>query len=160
MDATATTKESKMSSTTPAYCDPNNEFRGSNYDATEYMDIADVAKLVRKDIAKAKKAGRLPKQLKVSVTIDRYSMGQSLTAAIKAAPFQIHTDAIQAWYAADYKDLDNVPEKYTAETRQALDVLRGIVHAYNRTNDDLMSDYFDRKFYEHIEVHHDVPHSA
>ena len=49
-------------------------------------DLTLVAKDLRRDIRAEIKANRLPKGLKVSVRIERYSMGQSLHLAVTAAP--------------------------------------------------------------------------
>jgi hypothetical protein len=57
---------------------------GTKYEQTKDLDIAQIAKLVRQDIAAEVKAGLLPK-VKYSVRISRYSMGQSLDVTIGQA---------------------------------------------------------------------------
>lgn len=129
---------------------------GSNYEATKSLDIASVAKLVRKDVAKAKRSGLIP-AVKLSVKISRYSMGQSLRTVVKAAPFQVHTDEFQAWHAlADWRSTP--PTRYTAEAQRVVAVIQGIVDSYNRRDVDSMTDYYNVKFHGFVDVR--MPHTA
>ena len=68
--------------------------RGDRYNGK--MDVADVAKLIRKDIREAKKAGELDKGLKTSVRIERFSMGQSITITAQSPKNQELHDQLLA----------------------------------------------------------------
>jgi hypothetical protein len=59
----------------------------SKYEAG--LDIAEIAKRLRREIKAAVKVGELPK-CKYSVRISRYSMGQSLHVTITETPFPVH----------------------------------------------------------------------
>lgn len=120
-----------------------NEFRGSKYSATERLDIAEVAKLVRKDI-KAQVPG-----VKVSVRISRYSGGQSLDVDVMSVPDglevanleRVRFDLEHGLYAYTHLPL------LSADGEALLAQIRAIVAAYNRDNSDIQSDYFDVRFY-------------
>ncbi len=135
----------------PAYCDPTNEFRGPNFDRD--LDLKDIAKLVRKGIRAAIKSGSLPVGLKVSVTISRYSGGQTLNAEIKAAPYTTLSAAFIAWRSREdwsWSDDDAPRERLSAEARDAEAVINGLVSSFRRDNSDSQSDYFDCNFYKHV----------
>lgn len=120
-----------------------NEFRGAKYAATEHLDLADVAKLIRTDI-KAQVPG-----VKASVRISRYAGGQSLRVDVKSVP-----EGVEVANAERVRfDLEHGPYAYThlpllsVEGEAILAKLRAIVSAYNRDNSDIQSDYFDVRFY-------------
>lgn len=146
---------------TPAYCDPDNEFRGSNYDTTERLDIADIAKLVRADIKAAKKEGKLPKKgFKVSVRIDRFAGGCSLDVTVKAAPFQVLNPEYLDWEETEEAKHNAWPpvglERLTPTADAALKLLKGILGSYNRDNSDIQTDYWDVRFYGHVDYDYDL----
>lgn len=116
---------------------------GSKYAETEHLDIAEIAKLVRKDLKAAHP------DVKASVRISRFSMGQSLDVAITAWSGEVHSrDRIReeilspygthrtAWMSDDAIALQNSIE--------------AIVAAYNYDNSDLVSDYHHVRFYTHV----------
>lgn len=113
------------------------KFVGEKYDRD--MDVKDIAKLVRADIKKAIKEGTLPKGVKFSVRIDRYSMGQSLNAYMTAWPGEVLV-----------KVEDEL--RYTKELEEALKVVRSIIKVYNFDDSDSMSDYFHVNFYSEVSV--------
>lgn len=122
---------------------------GSKY--VSGQDLANVAKLIRKDVAAAVKNGDLPKWLKASVKISRYSMGQSLSLKVTALPgiCFLSTKAIRFEQANPnvYCDIS----RYSEVGMSILTTLREIVADYNRDNSDLMNDYHSVDFYEHVD---------
>lgn len=129
------------------------EWKGAKYVA--HRDIKDIAKDVRADIKKA-----LP-ELKTSVKIDRYTGGQALTVKILASPEPLKNPA----YDSDFKwgvrcgritswpASDNIKLEYLTDRGQVVEEqLESIINAYNRDDSDSMTDYFDRAFYEHVEL--------
>jgi len=140
---TTTATKSDASNPSPVYNHHAREFRGAKYAATERLDLADVAKLIRADI-KAQVPG-----VKVSVRISRYAGGQSLRVDVKSVP-----EGVEVANAERVRfDLEHGPYAYThlpllsAEGEAILAKLRAIVSAYNRDNSDIQSDYFDVRFY-------------
>lgn len=134
----------------PAYCDPANEVRGSKYNRD--LDVAEVAKLLRKDIAAARKDGSLalPAHAKVSVRIDRYSMGCSIDVVVRGC-----TPA-ELWNVPG-ADADYVDGEWTSygggrtPMREAADAkLNELLNAYKRDNSDSMTDYYDVNFAGHV----------
>lgn len=106
---------------------------GSKYDRS--MDITDIAIAVRRDIKQAQRDGSLMPG-RVSVRSERYSGGQSLNVNFYIKP-------------SSFMLMDS-------PSRQALHAkLTAIVEAYQRDAFDLMVDYFDVNFYEHIAIHAD-----
>jgi hypothetical protein len=97
---------------------------GTKYETTKDLDVAEIAKLVRKDLKQA-----YPKY-KFSVRIDRYSMGQSLGVVASNSGLSTHSDAA------------NELERKIKE----------IVDAYNFDDSDSMSDYFHVAFYSGVRV--------
>lgn len=137
----------------PAYCDPDNEKKGDNYEATQNLDIAEVAKILRRNIKEAIKAGELPQGLKTSVRIDRYSMGQSMDVRVTGLPegVQWYTDE----YAIETKGFTRPADRYsgwdgemlTKEAGEILEKLSKMRESFNRDNSDIMVDYFDVRYY-------------
>jgi hypothetical protein len=121
------------------------EVRGSKFDGS--LDVAEIAKRLRREIREAIKAGTLPKGLKTSVTIDRFAGGQSCDIRIKALPFPLLNPDWRRSRPASGLDL------YTGQARDVLDELSRMLGAYNRDNSDSQTDYFDVHFYGHVGVH-------
>lgn len=125
---------------------------GDRYDSK--MDVKDVAKLVRKDLAKAypRKKG-----WKFSVRIDRYSMGCSLGVTVRAVPnsFAIYVDEWRAMVADHGRDAwthwDRWPgrtnsDRFTNMAKRALEHMEEMVNRYNYRDIDSMTDYYNVSF--------------
>jgi hypothetical protein len=118
-----------------------NRIQGEKYDET--LDVAQIAKKVRKDIAEAMRGGRLPK-MTVSVRISRYSMGQSIDVTLAGAPQPIfNPDRLRSGHA--HVDGRALPI-YNDYGRDILEHVEAIVAAYNYDNSDSQSDYYDTNF--------------
>lgn len=121
-------------------------------------DIVEIAKAVRKDIRTAVKAGRLP-AMKTSVTISRFSGGQSLSVEVKAIACQVQTDAYLDAVAADAYHFATNVDRFTAEATSALETLESIVDAYRWDRSDPQTDYFNCNFYKHVSFSTEVTES-
>lgn len=139
----------------PAYY-PDNVVTGHKYEATRRMDIKDIAKEIRKEIAAKKKSGEFPKDLKVSVTISRFSMGQSMNARIKGGLKGINPEFVKDYneYLNDGDDTwearrraGNEHTFLCPEDEAIIEAIDDMGKAYNRENCDSMSDYSDVNFY-------------
>ena len=138
----------------PASHTPPEKVIGAQYESTKDLDVADIAKLIRADIKAAKKRGDLPKSLKTSVRISRYAGGQSLDVTVKGG-IPVHTEAYLRWYrAGDYRT--DTPDRYVPSFKALKAALKAIVEAYNFDGSDLMTDYFNVRFYGDVLVDSDV----
>lgn len=135
---------------------------GARYHETQgsgYMNTADIAKLMRADL---KAAGELPADLKVSVTVENYSMGRSINIRAEYRPefwakcegtFERlrddgatdHVVCQRAWH-------QDAHEVLTVEGQRVQRVLDSIHGAYNYDGSDVMTDYFDVNYYGHAEI--------
>lgn len=132
---------------------------GTKYEETKDLDLAAIAKLVRADI-KAQQAelapGGLPRDLKVSVRISRYSMGQSLTVEVSKLPEgmpALNAERLRAEIADPhgYIPARQFPRS-SSEVEQILRQLKAIVDSYNFDESDIQSDYSSVRFYDHVQV--------
>lgn len=121
------------------YVSTIDRFQGSKFQATKGMDLRDIAKMVRSEIKTAIKSGALPAGIKASVTIDRYSGGQSL---------RVKLSGIDHRSGASF----GVEPKYwlTRDAYAAESLCDEIVSAYNRTERDAHTDYSNARFYSSI----------
>lgn len=151
----------------PAYCRPENKRIGSKHYATSKLDVAEIAKLVRKDISQAIKLGALAKGTKVSVRIERYSMGCSLSARITSFNGPVYRgEYVRA--TANFTDFFNDEARqicqnggrYTGEFNSALERIEAIVAAYHYDNSDSMSDYYSVNFSMSVDVSSSVTDAA
>lgn len=116
-------------------------FRGAKY--VDGRDVAEIAKLLRADIKAARKDGSLalPANAKVSVRIDRYSMGCSIQVNVSGlTPDQRWANYAAGPYASPAYGgrTDLVQVTYTQ--------LEEMVNAYQRNNSDSQTDYYDVNF--------------
>jgi|GEM_PF-1869061 len=145
---------------TPAYCDPSNEFKGSKYEATKSMSSTEISKLIREDIKSAKKRGQLPGTLKVSVKTDYFAGGSSIDLKITALPdgqTLISPEWIVATDNGKNGNYHGVP-RYTPPVQRWIDLLKEIHSSYNRDNSDSMSDYFSVNYYGDVSIDWKLEH--
>lgn len=127
----------------PAYCDPNNEVRGSKFQ--DRLSTVEIAKILRSQISQMIKSGELPKA-KISV---RTSHGNSLGISVSSLPANPYTRLYAAARNAGL-DLYNTPwrgQVHTPEAIAILEKLEDMAREYRRDNSDISSDYFDCNFY-------------
>jgi len=122
---------------------------GHRYDRN--ATTTELAARVRADIKAALKDGTLPMGLKVSVRTSYFAGGSSIDVKVRAVPdgFRIMNPARLAWAAKHPYDLPplSVGGHYSEEAQKTLDVLKGLLDAYNRDGSDVQSDYWDVRFY-------------
>ena len=123
-------------------------------------DIKTIAKMVRKELKTSHP------DAKFSVTIERYSGGQSLTVALMAASFEAirnnspHQQLNQYTIRRDtYEDylgngsFDNYkPTKMTEAAWKLMKSVDEIADRDNWNNSDSMIDYFDVNYYLHLAI--------
>lgn len=131
-----------------------NGVEGSRYRTTRDMDIADIAKEVR---SYAKK--QYP-DFSFSVTIERYSGGQSMTIALMSAPFEVCTGFKdhRSGNTEPFKGHCTINQNFlNEETKNGyllIDAARLVLldvyqyaNSYNYSDCDSMTDYFNVRFY-------------
>lgn len=133
---------------------PNYEIAyGSTYDKT--LSTKEVAKKIREQIKADKKAGNLPKGLKVSVRYKSFSGGTSIDLTVTAVDFQHMNTARVIWenenpnQIADYEADPELRERYSLKGREVLKRLQSLMDGFNYDGSDSMVDYFNVNFYGH-----------
>jgi hypothetical protein len=116
-------------------------FIGSKFDKN--LTTTDIAKRIRTDIKAAIQSGELPKA-KYSVRTNYFSGGSSIDVRIKKVPFKI----LNSEYVVQSNSVG--VSQYSDKAQELLKKLETIVSAYNRDKSDTMTDYFDVKFYSHV----------
>ena len=130
-------------------------FKGSKLEETRNLNTTEIAKLIRKDIKAAKKAG-LPVG-KVSVRTSYYAGGSSIDVEVKslhpvAGPlFTVDSALMEMDGCSVYWG-----DQQSATYKRIMDTLNGIMGQYNWDNSDSMTDYFDVRFYGHAEFSHEL----
>jgi len=124
-------------------------YEGKNYDSN--LSIKDIAKIVRSKLKE-----KFPK-CKFSVNIKRFSMGQSLSVCLMAAPFDAFKNGSNYGYKqVNYYQLNDPWEKVeTCLTKKAWNCMRKvyqIAESFNYDDSESQIDYFDTNFYLHLEV--------
>lgn len=118
---------------------------GSKYEAVQELDIKEIAKLVRADIAAAQKDGDLTPDAKFSVKISRFSGGQSMTVEA-SYPYSVRVSDVREAEQRDAGFIYPWMPRHVVANKEACEA---IMAAYNYDNCDAMSDYFDVNFYAH-----------
>lgn len=119
------------------------------------LTLIEISSLIRKDISLAKKDGVLPKDLKISITTERYSMGQSINIAIKKLPKGVWLRSEEYRRAVELNlpgAMQGGTNSYTPQVKSWLKVLQNIHDSYNYNDSDSMTDYFDVNYYGSVEV--------
>jgi hypothetical protein len=130
---------------------PTKLSRGAKVD--EIRDIKDIAKAVREYVKK-----KYP-NCKFSVSIERYSGGQSMTVSLQEADFNPLTDESYWEKSSDGNKYFSVNqyhfEKSDKLTPEAISVLKDVRDFYNQFNynhSDSSTDYFNVRFYENLTI--------
>lgn len=121
---------------------------GSKFEATRDLDIAAVAKLVRADIKAAVVAGALPEG-KYSVTIERYSMGRSITVRLSSFP---GIDIFDRGQMIASERGEGVRVGFSSAAKGIIAQVEAIAEAYNRRETDWASDYSNVRFHLTVDI--------
>lgn len=118
---------------------------GAKY--TGYRDATEICKDIRADLKAATAANYLPAGLKYSVTNDKYSGGQSITVTVQGVTDEDQKDPTELDHRGDY-----AKRKEAKELQERVDA---ITNAYNRTDIDSQSDYFNVAYWGRAEIESD-----
>lgn len=144
---------------------------GSRYDEpAKYARAADIAKLIRRDIKAAIAAGDLPGRASdYRVRSDRFSGGQSIDIrALRPELYQVCKGIVpgsEDGYSArgcrhpyckhgEGRDHPHATEHLilSVEGQRVERVLKDIHGAYNHDGSDVMTDYFDVRYYGGVDI--------
>lgn len=141
----------------------------------DHPSAADIAKAMRADIKQAKAEGLLPPQWSYSVRSDTFANGQSVDVRVQDCPdawqpcdgtkpgtrrefpdgSSVATACPNVWCRArgdeSYRHGWEDHSVLTEEAEAAKMTLQRIHGAYNHDGSDLMTDYFDVRYYGHVE---------
>lgn len=118
---------------------------GSKYQQTKDLDIKEIAKLVRADLAAAQKDGRITRDARLSVKIKRYSGGQDMTVTAKYPyPIRVSSEVTEAQREEGLSWPWLV--RRVVVNKEACEA---IMAEYNYDDSDAQSDYFNVNFYAH-----------
>lgn len=144
----------------PAYCDPDNDRRGSKYENTRNLSTKDIAARIRGDIKEALARGVLPAGLKVSVRYRSFSGGSAIDLRVTAFPegFTLHNPAyLRHEHETRNQGWQPFPgDRDSTEWAAVRAALKSIHGAYNRDNSDSMTDYFDVRYYGDVDVYWEI----
>ena len=123
--------------------DPEAVIRHRGEHAGRFRRSSEIAAAIRADIKQAMRDGGLP-QMKVSITSERYSMGQSVTVTIRQAPFAVLNPARVAWEkAGEPGSHADAPHWHTARARQIEARIEAIAAEYVRSETHGPSDLYN-----------------
>ncbi len=126
---------------------------GTKFDMN--MNVNEIAKAIRKDIAAEKKSNPLFKGAKISVRIKKYSGGQRITVKVKECCFNpMNPERVQA--DKDSADINYNISVYNAKGQGMAEKLKAITEAYNYDKSDSQSDYFNVNFYSYVNFDYDL----
>ena len=116
---------------------------GSKCAQTKELNIVQIATLVRADIKAL--SSELPKGLKASVRVKKYSGGQAIDVTVTALPMGF-VECRPEWAPGEGTG------RYSEETKQVIGSLKSILDAYNFDGSHIQSDYFHVRFYGSVSV--------
>lgn len=138
----------------------SNTWYGAKCDHSYTLRTTDIAKLIREEIKLARKLakgaggstpavidpiGDAPASIKFSVRSQYFSGGSSIDIRLSVVP--------QAWGWEKRKDeWGRERWMYTPAMKALMDELKKVMAAYNHDGSDIMTDYFDVRFYGSVET--------
>ena len=109
--------------------------QGTRY--TGYKPATEIAKLIRAEIADAKKNGALPKDIKVSVRSSSFAGGQAIDVTLSGLPKD------EVWvYDELYKT-----KVLTEKAQKIYEIVEGLRNDWNINRSEPQVDYFDVLYY-------------
>lgn len=111
-----------------------------------WIDAAEAAKLIRKDLKAAAQAGEIPgaeQGVTYRVTCKKYAGGQSVRVEVQGMEHHYQ-------FERDHNGFEY--ERLTHEAYAVTQKVQRIATAYNRSNSDAMTDYFDETYYCSVQI--------
>ena len=136
-------------------------FTGTKYNSQ--MSTKEIAKAVRDEVKAALKSGALPAGAKISVRLDQGSTSSSIYVTLKELPEGVccpYSEEYLAYYKEakprGFVDPFRGESRYIPLVADMLKKLGEMLNAYNRDRSDTQSDYFNRRFWDHVEVAYEL----
>jgi|GEM_PF-1244099 len=126
--------------------------QGDKFDRN--LSGVEITRALRADIKALVKAGKLPRA-KYSVTLDKFSLGQSITITFADVPWNLfdHDYLLNEVAGKKYWPIDK--DRYSVEHRDLVVELEVLGSSYNRVDSRPQEDYFHAKFYLHVRADSD-----
>jgi hypothetical protein len=113
-----------------------------------FRDATSIAKDIRTELKTATEANYLPAGLKYSVTNRKFAGGQAIDVAVQGVS---DADRVHGSTGLDrFGQIAALPEFKQLEAR-----VEAITNAYNKTDIDSQSDYFNVSYYSHVNIETD-----
>lgn len=140
------------------------DWRGINYDRN--MTVKDIAAVVRKELRKAIKAGKLGTAVKVNVRYETYAGGCSINTTITVPKVKVNADTPGATKTLDrYGDevWVVIPDEATYATPGHIDTIEpgareaqakaeAFIATFNYNGSNTQIDYFNVRFYGSVDL--------
>lgn len=131
---------------------------GVKYQQTKGLMLKDLAALIRKEVREAAKAGLIPTEWRYAVrkrdyrAIDTYMIIPDEVETL-IGEFQTENEMPLTRYAVQtYEWMFTGKYEPLKAVVLAEEFLKGLIGAYNYDNNDIMTDYFDVRFYGGVKV--------
>ena len=122
---------------------------GSEYN--NKLSTTEIAKIVRKKIAAAKKSGELDKGFKISVRSAYFSGGSAIRLSITAVPDGVEVFNPEYYLIVarneSFRNYGQKVNRYSDEVERVRKMVHGFAQDYNHDGSETMVDYFDVNFY-------------
>jgi len=124
---------------------------GPRYEQSKHLGTKEIAALFRQDVKRAIACGDLPKGLRLSVRIERFSGGSSINVTVKAVPFPLlNPEALR--FENERPHTYHTLPRYTSLATLLLAKLKAMVDAYNYDGSEIQVDYFHVRYYSHVSI--------
>lgn len=147
---------------TGSYTPTDRRWYGEKYADTRNLDLTDIAKRIRAEVKVARKLAKMtatpgavtiadpigsaPASIKVSVRTQYYSGGGSINVRLTGIPDE--------WGWTEGPDDGCTDRRYRRIATPALKAfaraIKDVMDVYNYDGSDVMTDYFDKRFYGHV----------
>lgn len=141
------------------------KFKGSKHDPN--LTTTEIAKKIRQFITQEKKAGNIPKGMKISVRSEYFSGGSSIDAEVKALPegMEVYDPKSCRFreYAYDKKEFKRHEffcTKYSPKLDKILKNIKKFDSDYNFDCSDPLTDFFFVDHWFHMDVHYKLRDKA
>lgn len=128
---------------------------GTKYEATKALDKAEIARLIRKDIAAAIAAGELP-AVATKVRSGRSGYMGTIDIVITAAPFCTANPARLMHDGCANGNAGPTPVLLSADASAVVKKIDEIANAYNYDNSEPVTDYYESRFFISVDYSTDL----
>lgn len=131
---------------------------GVKYQQTKGLMLKDLAALIRKEVREAAKTGRIPTEWRYAVrkrdyrAIDTYIIVPDEVETLREEFQREYEMPLTQYTVANYPEFFNGKYYLLKMVVDAEKFVTELVGAYNYDNNDIMTDYFDTRFFGGVKV--------